>query len=188
MPDLVRRALALGGGSLHVEGAERKVFSERLYCDHCRQGLAPLDPRLFSFNSRHGACPSCTGLGSVARLNVERVIGPPQVPLKDGLLRFLQSTPWPEGVKMSVKRLQRYWLESLKVNPERPSRNCLKDQQNAMLQGRAGESIGLIAYARTSLAETESNSFLEPFYEDHPCPECHGQRLNSQARRYSSGA
>ena len=181
LPEVVRRALALGSGSLHVEGAERKVFSERLYCDHCQQGMAPLDPRLFSFNSRHGACPSCAGLGAVKRFTVERVIGPPQVPLKDGLLRFLQSTLWPESVKTSVKRLQRYWLEALKVNPEQSFHELPKDKQNAMLRGRAGESIGLVSMLE-QMAETETGSFLEPFYEDHPCPECHGQRLNSQAR------
>ncbi len=181
LPEVVRRALALGGGSLHVEGAERKVFSERLYCDHCQQGLAPLDPRLFSFNSRHGACPSCNGLGATKRLNIDRVIGPPQVPLKDGLLRFLRSTLWPEGVKASVKRLQRYWLEALKVNPEASFHELPKDKQNAMLRGRAGESIGLVPMLE-QMAETESGSFLGPFYEDHPCPECHGQRLNAQAR------
>jgi excinuclease ABC subunit A len=181
LPEVVRRALALGGGSLHVHGEERKVFSERLYCDHCRQGLAPLDPRLFSFNSRHGACPSCAGLGAVKRLNENRVLGPSNAPLKDGLLRFLQSSAWPEGVKMSVKRLQRYWLNTLQVKPDQTFQELPGEKQKAMLQGRAGESVGLLPMLE-QIAETESIGFLEPFYDDHPCPECHGQRLNSQAR------
>ncbi len=150
LTEVVRRALALGGGSLHVHGEERKVFSERLYCDHCRQGLAPLDPRLFSFNSRHGACPVCAGLGAVKRLTVDRVLGPPEAPLKDGLLRFLKSTPWPEGVRLAVKRLQRYWLDRLQVDPERSFRDLPKDKQEAVLRGRAGESVGSSAVARTA--------------------------------------
>ena len=181
LPEVVRRALALGGGSLHVDGDERKIYSERLHCDHCRQGLAPLDPRLFSFNSRHGACPSCTGLGTVKRLNVESVVGPPEVPLKDGMLRFLQSTQWPEAVKMSVRRLQRYWLESLKVKPELPFHELHQDTRDVMLRGRAGASIGLLPLLE-QMAEMETGSFLDALYDDHHCPECHGQRLNSQAR------
>jgi excinuclease ABC subunit A len=115
LPQVVRSALALGGGALHLEGDGEKIYSERLHCDHCQQGLAPLDPRLFSFNSRHGACPGCNGLGAVKRLNIESVIGSPEVPLKDGLLRSLQ----------------------------------------------------------------------DDLFEDHPCSECRGQRLNGQARAVS---
>jgi excinuclease ABC subunit A len=179
--EVVRRALTLGGGSLHVDGSERKVFSERLYCDHCRQGLAPLDPRLFSFNSRHGACSSCAGIGAVKRLSVDRLLGPPEVSLKEGLLRFLKSMPWPEGVRLAVKRLQRFWLDKLGVDPERSFRDLPKDKQNAMLRGKAGESAGLMPLLE-ELAESGSPGFSGPFFDDHPCPECRGQRLNPQAR------
>ena len=64
----MRQALALGGGSLiRLSGDEKseKLYSEQLYCPDCHRGLAPLDPRLFSFNSRHGACPACDGIGSL---------------------------------------------------------------------------------------------------------------------------
>jgi excinuclease ABC subunit A len=181
LPEMVRRALALGEGSLHVEAEERKIYSERLYCDHCRQGLSPLDPRLFSFNSRHGACPACAGLGTVKRLNVEALIGPPGASLKDGLLRFLQSTPWPKGVQMAVRRLERYWLESLKVKPEEAFHELSQGIQEAMLRGRAGESIGLIPLLE-QIQDGESGGFGDALYDDHPCPDCLGQRLNRQAR------
>ena len=183
LPETVRRALALGNGSLHLHGEERRVFSDRLYCDHCRQGLAPLDPRLFSFNSRHGACPSCTGQGTIKRLDIERVIGPSAspVPLKEGLWRFLEITPWPEGVKASVRRLQRYWAESLKVDPQSSFHDLPQGVQTAMLRGRTGESLGLIPFLE-KVAEADGDGLLEALYEDHPCPECHGQRLNRQAR------
>ena len=183
LPEIVRRALALGNGSLHLHGEERRVFSERLYCDHCQQGLEPLDPRLFSFNSRHGACPSCAGQGTIKRIEVERVIGSStsRVPLKDGLWRFLEVTPWPEGVKASVRRLQRYWVESLKVDPKSSFHELPQRVQTVLLQGRAGESIGLIPLLE-KVAEAEGDGVLEALYEDRPCPECHGQRLNRQAR------
>ena len=62
----VRRGLAMGGGIvyLHLGTPEIKVYSQHLYCPACDAGLAPLDPRLFSFNSRQGYCPACLGIGT----------------------------------------------------------------------------------------------------------------------------
>src|SRR5690606_35850773 len=55
MEEKVRKALAMGEGAIHLAGSADRFYSERLYCSHCAQSLAALDPRLFSFNSRHGA-------------------------------------------------------------------------------------------------------------------------------------
>jgi len=54
LSQVVRKALGLGGGTLHLAGEETRVLSDRLYCPDCNRGLAPLDPRLFSFNSNWG--------------------------------------------------------------------------------------------------------------------------------------
>ncbi len=65
--EIVERALAAGKGSLRViddQGGSR-VLSEKLACRRCSRGFEPLDPRLFSFNSRYGACPACEGIGTV---------------------------------------------------------------------------------------------------------------------------
>jgi len=65
--EIVERALAAGKGSLRVldDGGASWVLSEKLTCRRCSRGFEPLDPRLFSFNSRYGACPACDGLGAV---------------------------------------------------------------------------------------------------------------------------
>lgn len=183
LPGIVRRALTLGNGSVHLYGEERRVFSERLYCDHCQQGLEPLDPRLFSFNSRHGACPSCAGAGTIERLNIERVIGPAgsRIPLKEGLSRFLEATSWPDGAKPSVRRLRHYWSETLKVDWDSSFHNLPEDVQTVMLRGKAGESLGLLPLLR-KVAEAAPGGALEALNEEHPCPECQGRRLNAQAR------
>ena len=78
----------------------------------------------------------------IKRLNVERVVGSSSspVPLRDGLLRFFEATPWPEGVKTAVKRLQRYWLETLKVNPEWSFQELSQEVQAVVLRGKAGDS------------------------------------------------
>jgi len=183
LPGIVRRALTLGNGSLHLYGEERRVFSERLYCDHCRQGLEPLDPRLFSFNSRHGACPSCAGAGTIERLNIERLIGPAgsRIPLKEGLSRFLEATSWPDGAKLSVRRLRHYWTETLRVDWDSSFHDLPQDVQTVMLRGKAGESLGLLPLLR-KVAEAAPGGALEALHEEHPCPECQGRRLNAQAR------
>ncbi len=56
-------ALRLGGGTLILAGEEDRFFSRHLICRRCERSFAPLDPRLFSFNSPHGACPRCDGTG-----------------------------------------------------------------------------------------------------------------------------
>jgi len=67
LPGVVRQALDLGRGTLRLmdRRGDLQTYSEKRYCTRCQRGFDALDPRLFSFNSRQGACPRCEGLGSV---------------------------------------------------------------------------------------------------------------------------
>src|SRR5262249_6543434 len=78
LPEIVATALRFGGGALIVatDDAER-IFSERLYCARCGIGYEDLDPRLFSFNSRQGACAACEGVGSQLQFEPELFITDP---------------------------------------------------------------------------------------------------------------
>ena len=182
LEEKVRQALALGGGTLHLEGRESKVFSEHLYCPHCHQGLAPLDPRLFSFNSRHGWCPACNGIGSAKRLNVERLAGPSDVPLKHGLLQLLRTVGKGDGIATQAKRLERYWIEALGVNPELSFSSLAPKVRETILQGSEGKMQGLLSLLGQVTEDDKAWSALEPFFDDVPCSQCKGQRLNPQAR------
>jgi excinuclease ABC subunit A len=182
LAEKVRQALALGGGSLHLEGESHKVYSEHLFCAHCRKGLAPLDPRLFSFNSRHGACPQCNGIGTDRRLNLERLLGPEETPLKDGLLKFLRSFVWCNDFKAPGRRMERYWIENLGVDPEKPLREIDAKTRNVMLNGDKGKSQGLLAMIAEMTEMDKAPGALEPLYDDVPCSSCGGERLNAQAR------
>jgi excinuclease ABC subunit A len=180
LSEVVRQGLAMGGGSLHLEGRESRVFSQHLYCPACEQGLAPLDPRLFSFNSHHGECPTCNGLGAVKRLDVERLIGAPDAPIKDGLLRFLRESP---KSRIPAKRIERHWIEGLGLDPELPFRQLAKETQNAILQGLKSKRIpGLVPLLEEAGRNDAAWPALDAFFEDVACPECDGQRLNAQAR------
>lgn len=183
----LRQALAMGGGSLHLEGQGGSVLSQHLYCPHCHHGLAPLDPRLFSFNSRQGACPHCAGVGTTRKFNLERLLGPPDVPLKDGLMQFLKSTKVAGAFKIrpkghAKKRLDRFWLEDLAVDPENSFHQLTEDVQQAMMHGAKGKFPGLLTLVQELTEEDGAWYALEPFYDNVPCPECEGQRLNAQAR------
>ncbi len=87
LTDSVELALKLGEGTLLVDaldGSEQSVMSERLLCWEHRVSLPPLEPRLFSFNSPHGACPACDGLGRRDAIDPARVVPDPNRTLREG--------------------------------------------------------------------------------------------------------
>ena len=178
----VRKGLALGNGSLILVGDRETVLSQHLYCHDCGEGLAPLDPRLFSFNSRQGWCPACTGIGTARRLDPERVLGPPGIPLRDGLLRFLRSTVWQGGLKSLGKRLERHWFEDLGIGPDTAPRDLDALRRDQLLHGVPGKFPGLLSVLGEVGEEDKVWSAVQPLYEEVPCPECRGHRLNAQAR------
>lgn len=183
----LRQALAMGGGSLHLEGQGGAVLSQHLYCSHCQQGLAPLDPRLFSFNSRQGACPQCGGVGTTQRFNLERLLSAPEVPLKDGLLAFLGAKKVAAAFMIrprgrAKKRLERFWLEDLGIDPEKSFYQLPEDVRQAMLHGNRGKFPGLLDLVADVKEEDGAWYALKPFHDRVPCPACAGQRLNPQAR------
>lgn len=181
LAQMVKNSLNLGSGALILDGEQEQVFSERFYCINCNQGLPPLDPRLFSFNSHHGACFRCNGSGNIRRLDLDRLLGHKDIPLKDGLLRFLTTTNWPETFKMSIKRLVRFWTQSLNISHEQPFSSLDEGTRDLILHGGRGIAGGLIGIFEQMIKE-ESTSMMEPFISEHPCPECRGERLNAQAR------
>ncbi len=180
--DRVRQALAMGGGTLYIEGDEDKVYSEHLYCSHCEKGFAPLDPRLFSFNSRHGACSRCTGLGAVRKLDLDRLTGPGGLPLKDGLFQLFRLSKWEGPLKTAMRRLERFWLEKLHVDPVQPFEGLDPETRSQMLHGAGRKSPGLLPLMEQVTVDDRIWKSLDDFFDDVPCPECKGERLNAQAR------
>lgn len=181
LAESVRRGLAMGGGILHVEregGGEKRVFSRHLYCPVCDKGLAPLDPRLFSFNSRQGLCPACMGLGTVKQINSDRLAGDPDLPLKDGLFAFLRST-----ISQDAEReLERQWIRELGIDPAKPASEMDRAAWESILHGKRGKFSGLLKILTDITEEEEAWKFVQPLYDELPCPECGGSRLNAQAR------
>ncbi len=180
---LMEKALALGGGSIVIRrGDEERLLSKHLYCVHCHKGLAPLDPRLFSFNSRHGACPACEGMGWSRKLDTERLIGPHDVPLEEGLLRFLRANVWREKFQQPGKRLEKQWSELLGIDFRSSFQDLSPDQRSKMIHGIRGKSAGLLSILNEAAQDFSMGKVLEPYQHPMPCSACGGERLNEQAR------
>ena len=181
--DSVRRGLAMGGGILYLASSkgEIKVFSRHLYCPSCNRGFAPLDPRLFSFNSRQGLCPACAGIGRVKGINAQRLRGDPETSLKDGLLNFLRSTVW-RGAKREAEKLGRLWIKELGIDPEKPACTVGDSAWESILNGKKGKFPGILQILGDVSEEDDAWKGLQHIYDDQPCPECAGSRLNEQAR------
>jgi excinuclease ABC subunit A len=134
LTDSVELALKLGDGTLLVDptdGGEPVVMSERLVSWEYGITLPPLEPRLFSFNSPHGACPACDGLGLRSAVDVSRVVPDPSRSLREGaVLAF--------GRRGSVATAAEVadLVEKLGVNPDTPWGDLPEEQQNAILHGK----------------------------------------------------
>ena len=174
------RALRLGAGTFHaiVAGAER-VFSERLYCPPCGLGFDPLDPRLFSFNSRQGACPECTGAGTLWEFDPKRLIDPNR-PLREALYPFID----PPLDRQRAKALTR--IESARVSLSACFVDLSARQQHAVLHG-AGERSGVLGLLDELWEAEDLQEALSPFLGESACPACNGERLRPQARAVRVG-
>jgi len=166
------RALRLGGGTVVAlaDGTER-LYSERLFCPACDTGFPPLDPRLFSFNSRQGACPACDGAGVREELDPAAMLDQRRS-LEGGALLPLER---PE-LRAEKRRLLRT-LAAAGVPLDRPVAKLGARQRRAILDG----NDRALAVLRQRL-EAGDGGDLGAFTTERPCEACGGERLNPRAR------
>ncbi|HEX5488462.1 MAG TPA: excinuclease ABC subunit UvrA, partial [Rhodanobacteraceae bacterium] len=202
-------ALRLGEGlailvDLDDAKAPEQLFSSRYSCPLCDYSLPELEPRLFSFNSPVGACPTCDGLGVTQFFDPARVVAHPERSLADGAVRGWDRRN-PHFFQM-IRSLAAHY----DFDVETPWRNLPKKTQDAILNGSGGESIrfrylghggaggmvrkhrfeGVIPNLERRWKETDSQMVREElarFISERPCPECHGERLNLSARNVFVG-
>jgi excinuclease ABC subunit A len=196
-------ALRLGDGivilvDMDDAKAAEQLFSSRFSCPLCDYSLPELEPRLFSFNSPVGACPTCDGLGVTQVFDPSRVVGHPELSLAGGAIRG-----WDRRnayyYQMIISLAKFYGFD-----PETPWRELPKTMQNAVLNGSGKDVIpfryitdrggkvtrehkfeGILPNLERRYRETESAAVREElsrYIADHPCPDCGGQRLNPSAR------
>ena len=202
--DSVETALRLGDGvviinDVSAEPGQDILYSERLACPVCGLSLPEIEPRTFSFNSPHGACPECQGLGTRMELDPELIVPNPDESIEEGAIQA-----W------NVREQDGYYWQMLKaacdhfgISTNVPWRRLNHAQQQIVLYGSGDEQVqvhyrgrdgrmseystrfeGVIPNLQRRYVETDSDFIrmkIEEFMTHRPCPVCQGARLRPEA-------
>ncbi|MBI2587744.1 excinuclease ABC subunit UvrA [Candidatus Azambacteria bacterium] len=182
--DSVETALKMGDGItiVNTKGGDT-IFSERYACPHCHMSLPDIEPRTFSFNSPHGACPDCTGIGSKTEVASELVIPNPRLTLEQGAIK-----PW-MSASHRVGRQGWFWwmLEELALRHgfslSTPVKDLPKRVVDLVLYGD-GKFEGVIGNLERKWRETDSDFVrkeIEQYMVVKTCETCQGKRLRPEA-------
>ena len=209
-PDIAQRlaesfetALRLGSGVARVAfmdepGRAELVFSNKFACPICNYSLTELEPRLFSFNSPIGACPSCDGLGTQDFFDPAKVVANPHLSLAGGAVRgWDRRNAYYFQVIQSLARHAKFDIEA-------PYESFPQSIRDLVLYGSGDEVIefkyldgkggtvrrrhvfeGIVRNLERRYRETESSTVREElarYRSSRPCPDCGGARLNRAAR------
>lgn len=181
--EIVKRALELGKGMVTLlaeDTGDERALSQSLYCTTCNVCLPQLEPRLFSFNSPHGACPDCTGLGIKLVLEPELVIPNKRLTLAQGAIK-----PWTRIAGSQTAQLKQ--LEQVGAKHGFTINQSISDltskQLEVLLRGD-GEFEGVLAMLEAKHKETDSEYVqkeIEQYMRELTCPVCEGYRLRKEA-------
>ncbi|MET0311391.1 MAG: excinuclease ABC subunit UvrA, partial [Burkholderiaceae bacterium] len=203
-------ALRLAEGraiALEMDTGKEHLFNAKFACPICHYSLAELEPRLFSFNSPVGACPSCDGLGHMEYFDPARVVGFPSLSIAGGAIKGWDRR---NGYYFSmIESLARHY----KFSVEAPFEELADTVRQAVLHGSGEEEIkfnytmesgnfagkklsrkhafeGIIPNMERRYRETDSVAVREElarYRSLQPCPECEGTRLRTEARHVKVG-
>jgi excinuclease ABC subunit A len=199
--DSVETALKLGAGVVLVSivGGEELLFSEHFACVHCGISLGEIAPRTFSFNSPHGACPACSGLGFKQELDPDLIIPDKNLSIAAGAIRPYQSGFWYLEQLYDLGRRYGFSVDT-------PVRDLTPEQLKLVLYGEEGELVsyrrfgrvkqyftgyeGVIPRLERLYRDTESENSrrtLERYMVFRECPTCQGKRLKPESLAITIG-
>ncbi|HKX40565.1 MAG TPA: excinuclease ABC subunit UvrA [Burkholderiaceae bacterium] len=188
--------------ALEMDGGREHLFSSKFACPVCSYSLPELEPRLFSFNSPVGACPTCDGLGHTTVFDPERVVAFPSLSLASGAVKgWDRRNAYTYSLLESVAR-------HYKFDIEKPFEELPESAQKVLLHGSGDENIEFVYEAEGARGKTRSVKRSHPFegilpnlerrfretdsaavredllrYQSaKPCPDCGGSRLRREAR------
>jgi excinuclease ABC subunit A len=177
----VRRALALGGGTmLLLAGRESRYYNLERACPRCARSYEEPDPRLFSFNSKYGACPECEGMGALEAFDPDLLVPDPSRSLADGAVAVLERAPakLPGLVRTRFRRL----VQETGVDGDRPFGRLAGEKRKRLLSAL---SSWLESAYRD--AQGELRAFLAQYRTETRCPACAGARIHAVARSVRLG-
>ncbi len=186
-----------------LDGGDR-LFSRRLACTYCGVSMPEMTPRAFSFNSPHGACPDCQGLGAVHDFDPTRLVPDESLSLQNGAI-----APWVKGDRKLVREALAALSRTFGIDLTLPFRRLPKKIRDILFFGAAGAGRrgdadstrkkgkaregrdpfgagfeGLVPNLRRRYEEGTwlEQENLEPYRALRPCPTCTGERLKAQSR------
>ena len=200
--DSVETALKLGAGVVLVSiiDGEELLFSEHFACVQCGISLGEIAPRTFSFNSPHGACPACTGLGVKLEIDPEVVIPNKELSIAQGAIHPGWWFSWHAN---ELEILARRYGFSLYT----PVRELSERHLKLILYGEEGELVryrnrygrvreyftgyeGVVPYLERLIRDTQSEhtrAEIERYMVSKPCPVCQGKRLKPESLAVTIG-
>jgi excinuclease ABC subunit A len=200
LADSIETATALSGGLvlIHILSGEEHLYSLNLGCVECGFSFGEIAPRLFSFNSPFGACPSCGGLGSNLEVDSDLVVPDKRKSLNDGAI-----SPWSGSSSNYYPQLYEALSKNFGIDPDKPLDELPREQVDTLLYGNDKKKIslvyenasghrhvyqtyfkGVIAMVDRNYRETSSDYIreeLENYMSARTCPECRGHRLKPEA-------
>ncbi|HEV2217019.1 MAG TPA: excinuclease ABC subunit UvrA [Candidatus Dormibacteraeota bacterium] len=198
--DSLETATRLGNGSViiaPVDGGADMPMSQDFMCPIDGISVPEPEPRNFSFNSPHGACPTCTGIGSQLVVDGDLVVPDPSLSLREGAIAAWSRSQffYPE----LLETVSKYFG----IDMDRPWSKLTKQQQKVLLEGTGEKKIrfgyknqygherwyeapfeGVVANLQRRYEETQSEYLkqeLERYMSDKPCPACKGRRLKPES-------
>ena len=199
LADSIETALRLTDGIVLMsrEPGKEVIFSEKLACIRCEISLPELTPRVFSFNSPHGACSVCSGLGTTLKIDPNLAVPNKDLSIREGVFRCWE------------RRFSAYYYQMLEsvarhygFSIHSPFRRLKSEHQRVLMYGSKDEAVtffyesngrkeyyqrpfeGVVPNLERRFRETDSESVREEisrYMNTHPCPACQGNRIKPES-------
>ncbi|ALM56370.1 MAG: excinuclease ABC subunit UvrA [Staphylococcus equorum] len=200
LADSIETAIRLAEGTLIVDiiGGEELKFSENHACPICGFSIGELEPRMFSFNSPFGACPTCDGLGLKLKVDLDLVVPDTNKTLNEGAI-----IAWESSSSDFYPTLLNRVCEVYKINMDKPFKKLTDRQQDIILNGSKGKEIEFTFKQRNGQTRKRTMEFegvlnninrryhdspselvremMSKYMTELPCETCNGKRLSREA-------
>lgn len=200
LADSIETGLELADGNITVDviDGEDLKFSENRACPICGFSIGELEPRMFSFNSPFGACPTCDGLGQRLTVDLDLVVPDPNKTLNEGAIE-----PWEPTSSDFYPTLLKRVCEVYKINMDKPYKKLTDRQKNILMNGSGDKEIDFSFHSRNGGTRHRRMKFegvvpnidrryhespseytrevMSKYMTELPCETCYGKRLSKEA-------